>query len=63
MKLVEVKLVEVKLEEALEMAKQVRHSDMLQYLIEVALIEVREDYYRRLPLGHPDKQPPLPGAS
>ena len=55
MRLVDVKLVEVKLEEALEMAKQVMHSDMLQYLIEVALIEAREDYYRRQPFGHPDR--------
>lgn len=57
------RLVEVKLEEALETAKQVKHSDLLQYLIEVALIEAREDYYRRLPLGHPGKQPPLSGSN
>jgi len=63
MRLVDVKLVEAKLEEVLEMAKQVKHSDMLVYLIEVALTEAREDYYRRLPLGHPHRQPPLPGVS
>lgn len=59
MGLVDVKRVEAKLEEALEMAKQVKHSDMLLYLIEAALTEAREDYYRRLPLGHPEKRSPV----
>jgi len=52
----DVKQVVTKLEEALWIAKQVDHSDMLRYLIETALTEAREDYYRRLPFGHPDRR-------
>jgi len=54
----DLKQVVAKLEEALKLAKQVEHSDMLCYLIETALTEAREDYYRRLPLGHPERSRP-----
>ena len=54
----DVKQVVPKLMEALEIAKQVKHSDMLCYLIETALTEAREDYYRRLPADHPDRKSP-----
>lgn len=54
----DVKLVVPKLMEALEMAKQVKHSDMLCYLIDAALTEAREDYYRRLSAEHPDRKSP-----
>lgn len=53
-----VKQVVPKLMEALEIAKQVKHSDMLRYLIETALTEAREDYYRRLPADHHDRKSP-----
>ena len=33
-------------------------ADMLCYLIETALTEAREDYYRRLPADHPDRKSP-----
>jgi acyl-CoA thioesterase FadM len=54
----DVKRVETLLEEALETAKQVQHSEMLQYLIQMALREAQVDYYRQLPMGHPDRHPP-----
>ncbi|AXV15208.1 hypothetical protein CYG48_05515 [Neorhizobium sp. SOG26] len=53
-----VKRVASKLEEALEMAKQAPHSEMLQYLIQMALREAQVDYYRQLPVDHPERLPP-----
>ncbi len=56
----DVRRVATGLEEALEMAKQVSHSEMLQYLIQMALREAQVDYYRQRPKGHPDRRPPAP---
>lgn len=58
--LANVEQVASKLVEALDLAVRIEHSDMLRYLIEAAIIEAREDYFRRLPVDHPDWRPPAP---